>query len=69
MIAAAASLGGAITALNYGHVGPGDGHWSQSGEFIFIALMAPATGRCVRRPTVFELVRTYVAGVGANAGA
>ncbi|WP_214278621.1 hypothetical protein, partial [Escherichia coli] len=59
--AVAASLGGAITALNYGHVGPEMAYWSQSGEFIFIALMGGTShvAAAFVGSTVFELVRTY----------
>jgi ABC-type branched-subunit amino acid transport system permease subunit len=64
-----AALGGAITALNYGHVGPEMAYWAQSGEFIFIALMggtshvaAPFVGSAV-----FELVRTYALELAPNA--
>lgn len=56
-----ASIGGAITALNYGHVGPDMAYWTQSGEFLFIALMGGA-GNIMATflgSAVFEAVRTY----------
>ncbi|MFA5522369.1 MAG: branched-chain amino acid ABC transporter permease [Castellaniella sp.] len=57
----AASLGGALLALNYGHVGPDMAYWTQSGEFIFIALVG-GTGNVIAAligAGVFEAVRTY----------
>jgi branched-chain amino acid transport system permease protein len=67
--AVAASLGGAITALNYGHVGPEMAYWSQSGEFIFIALMGGTShvAAAFVGSTVFELVRTYALELAPNA--
>lgn len=56
-----AALGGALTALNYGHVGPDMTYWTQSGEFIFIALMG-GSGSVIAAflgSAIFELVRTY----------
>ncbi|MEO6986795.1 MAG: branched-chain amino acid ABC transporter permease [Paralcaligenes sp.] len=56
-----ASVGGAITAFNYGHVGPDMAYWTQSGEFLFIALIGGA-GNVIASflgSAVFEMVRTY----------
>jgi len=59
--AVVAALGGAITALNYGHVGPDMAYWAQSGEFIFIALMGGTShvAGAFIGSAVFEVVRTY----------
>lgn len=55
------TLGGGITALNYGHVGPDMAYWAQSGEFIFIALLGGTThvAAAFIGSAVFETVRTY----------
>ncbi|MFA5664094.1 branched-chain amino acid ABC transporter permease [Castellaniella sp.] len=56
-----AALGGALTAINYGHVGPNMTYWTQSGEFIFIALLG-GSGSVMAAfvgSTLFEFVRTY----------
>ncbi|HIC88268.1 MAG TPA: branched-chain amino acid ABC transporter permease [Anaerolineae bacterium] len=54
-------LGGALVALNVGHVDPQMAYWTTSGEFLFVAVLggtasvyAPLVGSLV-----FELVRTY----------
>jgi branched-chain amino acid transport system permease protein len=54
-------LGGALVALNVGHIDPQLAYWTTSGEFVFVALLggtasvfAPLAGS-----VVFELVRTY----------
>ncbi len=54
-------LGGALVALNVGHIDPNLSYWTTSGEFVFVALFggtanvfAPLVGSIV-----FELVRTY----------
>jgi branched-chain amino acid transport system permease protein len=54
-------LGGALVALNVGHVDPQMAYWTTSGEFLFVALLggtasvyAPLAGSIV-----FELLRTY----------
>jgi branched-chain amino acid transport system permease protein len=54
-------LGGALVALNVGHIDPQMAYWTTSGEFVFVALLggtasvfAPLAGSIV-----FELVRTY----------
>lgn len=56
-----ASLGGGLVAMAIGHVGPEMAFWTQSGEFVFIALLggaghaaAPFLGA-----GVFELLRSY----------
>ncbi len=56
-----ASIGGGITAFNYGHVGPDMAYWTQSGEFIFIALMGGTSNVAATflGSAVFETVRTY----------
>lgn len=54
-------LGGALVALNVGHVDPQLAYWTTSGEFVFVALMggsgsvvAPLVGAIV-----YEVIRTY----------
>ncbi len=54
-------LGGALVALNVGHIDPNLAYWTTSGEFVFVALLggtgsvfAPLVGSIV-----FEIVRTY----------
>jgi ABC-type branched-subunit amino acid transport system permease subunit len=67
--AVVAALGGAITALNYGHVGPDMAYWAQSGEFIFIALMGGTShvAAAFLGSAVFEVVRTYALEFAPNA--
>lgn len=54
-------LGGALVALNVGHIDPNLSYWTTSGEFVFVALFggtatvfAPLAGSIV-----FEVARTY----------
>jgi len=54
-------LGGSLSALNVGHIVPELSYWTQSGEFVFVALLGgyghvlgPLAGSIV-----FELVRNY----------
>ncbi len=58
---ALSGLGGALVALNVGHIDPQMAYWTTSGEFVFVALLggtgsvfAPLAGSLV-----FEFVRTY----------
>ncbi|MCL2871778.1 MAG: branched-chain amino acid ABC transporter permease [Betaproteobacteria bacterium] len=64
-----AALGGAITALNYGHVQPDMAYWSQSGEFIFIALMGGTShvAAAFLGSAVFETIRTYALELAPDA--
>lgn len=55
------SMGGALTALNYGHVGPDMSYWTQSGEFLFIAIIG-GSGSVLAAflgSALFESVRSY----------
>jgi branched-chain amino acid transport system permease protein len=61
LAAGLASLGGALTAFNVGHITPNLTYWATSGQFVAIALLggtgsvfAPLVGSIV-----FELIRTY----------
>jgi branched-chain amino acid transport system permease protein len=54
-------LGGALVALNVGHIDPQLAYWTTSGEFVFVALLggtgsvfAPLVGTIV-----YEFIRTY----------
>lgn len=64
-----AAVGGAIVALNYGHVGPDMAYWTQSGEFLFIALMGGAGSVLASflGSAVFETVRTYALELAPDA--
>jgi branched-chain amino acid transport system permease protein len=56
-----AGLGGALVAVNVGHIDPQLAYWTTSGEFVFIALLG-GTGSVfapVGGAIVYELVRTY----------
>lgn len=54
-------LGGSLAAFNVGHIVPDFSYWTQSGEFVFVALLggyrnvlAPLAGSII-----FEFVRSY----------
>ncbi len=56
-----ASLGGGLTALISGHVGPDMAYWTTSGEFVFVALLG-GTGNVAAAfiaAFLFELIKTY----------
>lgn len=55
------ALGGALIAMDNGHVSPNMAFWAQSGEFVFIALMGGINhvGAVFIGATVFEIVRTF----------
>ncbi|WP_269495942.1 branched-chain amino acid ABC transporter permease [Castellaniella sp. S9] len=64
-----AAVGGAVMALNYGHVGPDMAYWTQSGEFLFIGLMG-GSGNVLASflgSAVFETVRTYALELAPDA--
>lgn len=64
-----AAVGGAIVALNFGHVGPDMAYWTQSGEFLFIALMG-GSGSVLAAflgSAVFEAIRTYALELAPDA--
>lgn len=59
------SVAGALVAMSVGHITPDFAFWSQSGEFVFVAILggtgsvlAPLVGSIV-----FELVRNYAFGL------
>ncbi len=62
VIAAAVSgLGGALAALNVGHIDPQLAYWTTSGEFVFVALLG-GTGNVIAPlggAVLFELMRAY----------
>ena len=56
-----AALGGGLTALISGHVGPDMAYWTTSGEFVFVALLG-GTGNVAAAfvaAFLFELIKTY----------
>jgi ABC-type branched-subunit amino acid transport system permease subunit len=67
--AALAGLGGAISALAIGHIVPDMSYWTASGQLVLIAVLGGIAGV----PGAFigafflELVRTYAAGIAADA--
>ncbi|GAB4179159.1 MAG: hypothetical protein OHK0026_11940 [Rhodocyclaceae bacterium] len=54
-------LGGALTALASGHVGPEMAYWTTSGEFVFVALLGGTAhvAAAFGASFLFELIRTY----------
>lgn len=54
-------LGGALVALNVGHVAPDLAYWTTSGEFVFVAILG-GSGSVVApfvAAALFEVVRNY----------
>jgi len=64
-----ASLGGGLMALTLGHIGPEMAYWSQSGEFIFIALLGGTSHIAASfvGTAVFEFIRTFALELAPNA--
>jgi branched-chain amino acid transport system permease protein len=59
--AALAGIGGALAAITIGHVDPEMSFWTQSGEFVFIAILA-GTGNVLAPflgAVIFEMVRSF----------
>jgi branched-chain amino acid transport system permease protein len=59
--AALAGAGGALAAITVGHVDPEMSYWTQSGEFVFIAILS-GTGNVVAPflgSIIFETVRSF----------
>jgi branched-chain amino acid transport system permease protein len=59
--AALAGIGGALAAITIGHVDPEMSFWTQSGEFVFIAILA-GTGNVLAPflgSVIFESVRSF----------
>jgi ABC-type branched-subunit amino acid transport system permease subunit len=61
LAAALGGLGGGITALASGHVGPEMSYWTTSGEFVFVALLGGTAhiGAAFVASFLFELIKTY----------
>ena len=59
--AALGSLGGGLTALISGHVGPDMAYWTTSGEFVFVALLGGTSNIAAAylAAFLFELIKTY----------
>jgi branched-chain amino acid transport system permease protein len=59
--AALAGVGGALAAITVGHVDPEMSYWTQSGEFVFITILA-GTGSVLAPflgAIIFEMVRSF----------
>lgn len=61
LAAALGGLGGGITALASGHVGPDMAYWTTSGEFVFVALLGGTAhvGAAFVASFLFEIIKTY----------
>lgn len=61
LAAALGGLGGALTGLASGHVGPDMAYWTTSGEFVFVALLGGTANVAAAfvASFLFELVKTY----------
>jgi branched-chain amino acid transport system permease protein len=60
-----ASVAGALVGLSVGHIVPDFAFWSQSGEFVFVAILGGtgSTLAAVVGSIVFELIRNYAFGL------
>ncbi|MFZ5558904.1 MAG: branched-chain amino acid ABC transporter permease [Pseudomonadota bacterium] len=61
LAAALGGLGGGLTALASGHVGPEMAYWTTSGEFVFVALLGGTShvAAAFVAALLFELIKTY----------
>jgi branched-chain amino acid transport system permease protein len=61
LAAALGGLGGGLTALASGHVGPEMAYWTTSGEFVFVALLGGTghIGAAFIAAFAFELIKSY----------
>lgn len=61
LAAALGGLGGGLTGLASGHVGPDMAYWTTSGEFVFVALLGGTShvAAAFVASFLFELVKTY----------
>lgn len=61
LAAALGGLGGGLTALASGHVGPEMAYWTTSGEFVFVALLGGTAhvAAAFVASFLFELIKTY----------
>ncbi|MGQ0752493.1 MAG: branched-chain amino acid ABC transporter permease [Betaproteobacteria bacterium] len=59
--AALGGLGGGLTGLASGHVGPDMAYWTTSGEFVFVALLGGTSHIAASfvASFLFELIKTY----------
>lgn len=59
--AALGGLGGGLTGLVSGHVGPEMSYWTTSGEFVFVAILGGTAhvGAAFVASFLFELLKTY----------
>jgi branched-chain amino acid transport system permease protein len=58
---AVGGLGGALVAFTVGHIAPEFAYWTQSGDFVFVAVLGGSTSvfAPVVGSLVFEIVRNY----------
>jgi len=56
-----AGLGGALTVIALGHIEPTFAYWTQSGEFVFVAILAgpQSVGAVFVASLLLELVRSF----------
>ena len=61
LAAALGGLGGGLTGLASGHVGPDMAYWTTSGEFVFVALLGGTShvAAAFVASFLFELIKTY----------
>jgi branched-chain amino acid transport system permease protein len=61
LAAALGGLGGALTVLALGHIEPTFAYWTQSGEFVFVAILAgpQSVGAIFIASLLLELVRSF----------
>jgi ABC-type branched-subunit amino acid transport system permease subunit len=61
LAAALGGLGGGLTGLASGHVGPDMAYWTTSGEFVFVALLGGTAqvAAAFVASFLFELIKTY----------
>jgi branched-chain amino acid transport system permease protein len=53
--------GGALTVMSLGHIDPGFSYWTQSGEFVFVAILGgyQSVAAVFLASTVLEVVRSF----------
>jgi branched-chain amino acid transport system permease protein len=61
LAAAAGGAGGALTVMSLGHVDPNFAYWTESGEFVFVAILAgwQSVVAVFAASTVLEIVRSF----------
>ena len=54
-------IGGALVALNLGHITPQMAYWTTSGEFVFVAVLGGSGGVLapIATTVLFDVIRTY----------